>query len=153
MQVASICFKCFKMFHTYVCECFIWMLHMFAMVFKCFSSIFASVSDVCFKCFICLLLYVAIVASECFKNRPGVTHGIHVGSGRWRRWCSGCVGPLLVCSLASTTRYTVVCSLCASALASGRTCTGASKSDIWNIKLVLLDTSWNIFQEYTYLIS
>jgi hypothetical protein len=33
------------------------------------------------KCFICLLLYVASVASECFKSRSGVTHvamAIHV---------------------------------------------------------------------------
>jgi hypothetical protein len=26
------------------------------MVFKCFSDIFASISDACFMCFICLLL-------------------------------------------------------------------------------------------------
>jgi len=26
MHVASICFKCFQVFHTYVCECFVWML-------------------------------------------------------------------------------------------------------------------------------
>ena len=32
MYVASICFKCFQVFHTYVCECFIWMLHMFTSV-------------------------------------------------------------------------------------------------------------------------
>jgi hypothetical protein len=36
MHVTSICFKCSKCFHTHVCKCFIWMLHMFAMVFKCF---------------------------------------------------------------------------------------------------------------------
>jgi hypothetical protein len=38
MHVASICFKCFQVFHMYVCKCFIWMLHMFAMVFKCFQA-------------------------------------------------------------------------------------------------------------------
>jgi hypothetical protein len=36
MHVASISFKCFKVFHTYVCECFISMSYMLAMVFKCF---------------------------------------------------------------------------------------------------------------------
>jgi hypothetical protein len=40
--------------------------------FKCFSIVFISVPDACFKCFICLHIYVASVASGCFKNRPGV---------------------------------------------------------------------------------
>jgi hypothetical protein len=31
----------------------------------------ANVSDACLKCFICLLLYVASVATRCFKSRPG----------------------------------------------------------------------------------
>jgi hypothetical protein len=48
MHVASICFKCFQMFYSYVCECFTWMLYMFAMVFKCFSGVFTSVSFVLF---------------------------------------------------------------------------------------------------------
>ena len=39
------------------------------MVLKCFSGVFASVSDACFKCFICLQTYVASVASGCFKSR------------------------------------------------------------------------------------
>jgi hypothetical protein len=34
MHVASLCFKCFQVFHMYVCKCFIWMLHMFVMIFK-----------------------------------------------------------------------------------------------------------------------
>jgi hypothetical protein len=34
LDVTSTCFKCFQMFHTYVCKYFILMLHMFAMVFK-----------------------------------------------------------------------------------------------------------------------
>jgi hypothetical protein len=29
-----------------------------------------------------VFLYVASVASECFKSRSGITHGIHVGTGR-----------------------------------------------------------------------
>jgi hypothetical protein len=78
MHVASICFKCFQVFHTYVCECFIWMLHMFAIVFKCFSIVFVSVLDACFTCFTCILLYVVTVISGCFKSRSGITHGIHV---------------------------------------------------------------------------
>jgi hypothetical protein len=57
------------------------MLHIFAMVFKCFSDVFASVSDTCFKYFICLLLYVVTIASRCFKSRPGVAHGMCVGNG------------------------------------------------------------------------
>jgi hypothetical protein len=71
MHVASICFKCFQVFHTYVCKCFIWILHMSAMFFRRFR-----------KCFICLLLYVATVASGCFKSRSGIAHEMHVGSCR-----------------------------------------------------------------------
>jgi hypothetical protein len=37
------------------------MLHMFAMVLKCFSGVFASVSDACFKCFICLLCMLQLL--------------------------------------------------------------------------------------------
>jgi hypothetical protein len=51
--------------------------------FKCFLGVFTSVSDTCFKCFIYLLLYVATVASGCFRSELSVTHGIRVGSG-WR---------------------------------------------------------------------
>jgi hypothetical protein len=56
----------FRCFHAYVYKCFIWMLHMFAIVFKCFSGVSASVSDAYFKCFIYLffgmlqLLYLDI---------------------------------------------------------------------------------------------
>ena len=77
--------KCFHVFYTYVCKCFIWMLHMFAIVFKYFSGVLASVSNAYFKCFICLLLYVATAASGCFKSRSGVTHEMRVESGRRRR--------------------------------------------------------------------
>jgi hypothetical protein len=62
---------------------------MFAMVFKCFSGVFASVSDACFKCFIYLLLYVATVVSGCFKNRSRVAHGMRVGSVRRREPAAG----------------------------------------------------------------
>ena len=44
------------------------------MFFAMVSSIFASVLDACFKCFICLQMYVARVASECFKTKSGVAH-------------------------------------------------------------------------------
>jgi hypothetical protein len=37
------------------------------MVFKCFSCVFASISDAYFKHFICLQTYVISVASGCFK--------------------------------------------------------------------------------------
>jgi hypothetical protein len=84
MHVASICFKCFQVFHTYACKCFIWTLHMFAMIFKCFSGVFASVLDTYFKYFICFLLYVTIVASGYSKSRSCVAHGMSVGSGRRR---------------------------------------------------------------------
>ena len=89
MHVVSICFKCFQVFRTYVCKCFIQMLYMFAMVFKSFSGVFVSVSDARLKCFICLILYVATVASECFKSRSGVAHGMRVGTGLLREQRSG----------------------------------------------------------------
>jgi hypothetical protein len=108
------------------------------MVLKCFSGVFATVLDVCFKCFICLLFVCCTVASRCFKNKSSVAHGMHVGS---ERRCGdfwggvgdvrGCVGPLLVRSLTSPTRYTLVCSSAwqrpnASVVLDGRP--GASKS-------------------------
>jgi hypothetical protein len=68
--------KCFQVFHTYVCECFIWMLHMFAMVFKFFQT-FSQVFHLS-----SFLLYVATVASGCFKNKLSVAHGMRVGSGQ-----------------------------------------------------------------------
>jgi hypothetical protein len=89
MYVASIRFKCFYVFDTYVCKCFIWMLQMFAMVFKYFSSIFVSVSNAYFKCFIYLFLYVTTVASKCFKSRLCVAHVMRVRSGWWRGRRSG----------------------------------------------------------------
>ena len=42
---------------------------MFAIVFKCFSGFFTSVWNTCFKYFIYFLLYIATVASRCFKSR------------------------------------------------------------------------------------
>jgi hypothetical protein len=44
----------------------------FTIIFKCFSCVFASVSDACFKCFICLQMYVSSVASGFFKSRSSV---------------------------------------------------------------------------------
>jgi hypothetical protein len=56
---------------TYVsCKCFIWMLHMFAINFKCF----ANVSDVCCNYFSCFRAYIASVLSGCYKSRTDVTH-------------------------------------------------------------------------------
>jgi hypothetical protein len=47
--------------------------------FHVFSVVFVSYSD---ACFICLLLYVASVASGCFKSRLGVAHGMHMENRR-----------------------------------------------------------------------
>jgi hypothetical protein len=63
--------RCCICFHPYITKCFIWMLRMFCNVFKCFLTVFASVSDACFKCFI-VFTYAAIVASGCFQTRSGV---------------------------------------------------------------------------------
>ena len=63
---------------SYVCcSCFIWMLHMFALVFKYFSGVLASVLGACFKCFI----YLFFVAFVCFKSRSGVAYRMRMGSG------------------------------------------------------------------------
>jgi hypothetical protein len=80
-------FKSFEVFHMYVCKCFIKMLHMFAMIFKCFSGVFGSVSNACFKYFICLFMLQLL--HRCFKSRLGVAHGIRVRSGWWRGRCLG----------------------------------------------------------------
>ena len=45
------------------------MLRTFSKVFKCFSDVFVSVSDICFRCFICLQMYVSSVAFGYFKSR------------------------------------------------------------------------------------
>ena len=59
---------------------------MFAIVFKCFSAVFVSVSDGCFKCFICLLLYVVRLHLNVSKVGRGDAHEICVGSERGRKW-------------------------------------------------------------------
>jgi hypothetical protein len=73
-------FRCFirllQVFHQNVA-------YMFAVVFKCFSGVFASVSDVYFKCFICLLCMLQLLHLDVSKDRSGVAHGICVGSD-WR---------------------------------------------------------------------
>jgi hypothetical protein len=73
-------FRCFirllQVFHQNVA-------YMFAVVFKYFSSVFASVSDACFKCFTCLLCMLQLLHLDVSKGRSGVAHGIRVGSG-WR---------------------------------------------------------------------
>jgi hypothetical protein len=78
MDVAYTCiFSVLDVSYVY-CKCFIWILHRLAMIFKCLSDIFGSVSDACSKCFIYLLLYVTTVASTCFKSRSGVAHGMRM---------------------------------------------------------------------------
>jgi hypothetical protein len=53
---SDVCCKCVYLHVAYVShicyKCFIWILGMFVMVFKCFSGVFASVSEAYFKCFI-----------------------------------------------------------------------------------------------------
>ena len=56
------------MFHTYVYQCFIWILRMFTMVSSVSQVCFVSVLNACFKYFICLYTYVASVASAYFKG-------------------------------------------------------------------------------------
>jgi hypothetical protein len=55
-KVLHVCCMCFYFDVTYIshicCKYFIWMLRMFAMVFKCLSGVFTSISDASFKCFI-----------------------------------------------------------------------------------------------------
>jgi hypothetical protein len=46
---------------------FIKKLRMFNKDFKCFSGVFASVSDAHFKCFLCLQTYDANIVFGCFK--------------------------------------------------------------------------------------
>jgi hypothetical protein len=65
--------------HIY-CKCFIWMLHM---CLQWFSSVFTCLC----KCFFVYKfqvfhLYVASIASRCFKSRSGVAHRMRVRSRR-----------------------------------------------------------------------
>jgi cell division protein FtsW (lipid II flippase) len=99
MHVASICFKCFKVFRTYFCKCLIWMLHIFAIIFKCFSSVFRKCFRRLFYVFHLSFFYVVTVVSRCFKSRSGVARWMRVESGRRHR--RRLARPLLVCSLAS----------------------------------------------------
>jgi hypothetical protein len=86
--VASLCSQCFICYSDVCCKCvyldvayvsqicykcFIWMLRMFAMVFKCFK-VFLQVFQ----------MHVSSVISGCFKNRSDVAHRMCVGSGRGR---------------------------------------------------------------------
>jgi hypothetical protein len=109
IYVASVCPQCFIcLFQTYVASVFIWMLHMFhtyvASVLSRCLRIFAMVINCFFKCFRCIFrvfhlsfLYVASVASGCFKSRSGVAHGMHMKAGGARAVLverrSGNVGP------------------------------------------------------------
>jgi hypothetical protein len=93
------CKRLFPMFHLffrrtlqiYLCACCIYFTHMLLVFyldvaygcngFQAFLGVFASISYACSKC-----LYVASVASRCFKNKLDVAHGMRVGSGRGRAW-------------------------------------------------------------------
>jgi hypothetical protein len=91
-------FKCFQMFNTYVCKCFVWMLHIFALVFKCFSAIFASVSDVCFKCFICLFFILQLLHLNISKVNRVLHMGYACGKRLTARITSGAARAYLCCT-------------------------------------------------------
>jgi hypothetical protein len=100
MHIVSMHFKCFKTFHTYACKCFIWMLHMFAMIFNCSSGVFRKCFRHLFQVFHLSSFVYCNVVSGCFKNRSGVAHIMRVGSdqrqGRrpgWRGRCPERCGP------------------------------------------------------------
>jgi hypothetical protein len=94
MLVASIHVKYFQVFHIYVCKRFIWVLHIFAMVFKCFQTFWqvfhmlvSSVSSV----FFCMLQLLHLDVSKvdqvlhmgcAWKATGGVTFGV-----TWARCC------------------------------------------------------------------
>jgi hypothetical protein len=130
------------------CICLQWFLN----VFQAFLQLCL---DVCFKCFICLLFVCCTVASRCFKNKSGVAHGMHVGSGRrcgdfWGGVgdVRGYVGPLLVRSLVSPTRYTLVCPSTwqrpnASVL-DGRPRASKSVNFIFSIQSRRVEWGWNL---------
>jgi hypothetical protein len=48
------------------------MLHIFSMVFKCFSGVFTSVSDVYFKCFICFLCMLQLLHLDILNVDQGL---------------------------------------------------------------------------------
>jgi hypothetical protein len=92
MHVASVYFVS--------CKCFIWMLHMFTILFKCFSGVVASVSDACFKCFCSvfllmlqlLLLYVSkvnhVLHMGCAWKAAGGANDIRAARGTARAACA-----------------------------------------------------------------
>jgi hypothetical protein len=79
--------------------------YMFAVVFKCFSGVFASVSNAYFKCFICLLCMLQLLHLDVSKDRSGLHMGYawEATSGVSNVWCDA--GPLLGRSLVSLTRW------------------------------------------------
>jgi hypothetical protein len=92
--VASVCPYCFICFPDACCKCvylgvayvshicykcFIWMLCMFAIFFKCFFSCFRLIFQVFHLSF---FLYIASVASGRFKSRSSVAHETCMGSER-----------------------------------------------------------------------
>jgi hypothetical protein len=55
--------------HVY-CNYFIWMLHIFAMIFKCFVS----VSDACCKCFSCFVRMLQVFYLDVSKVEQDVAY-------------------------------------------------------------------------------
>jgi hypothetical protein len=95
LDVAYICML--QVFHTYVYKCFIWMLLMFVMVFKCSSGVFVSASSVFFfVCYNCLYMDVSkvdqVLHMGCTWETADGTDDVRGGVGDVR----GIVGTLLV---------------------------------------------------------
>jgi hypothetical protein len=80
MHVTSICFSYFQVFHTYICKCFILMLHMFTMVSNVFQ-VFSQLYETLVLSISSVFLYVATATSRCFKSISCVAHGMRVKSG------------------------------------------------------------------------
>jgi hypothetical protein len=80
-HVASVFFKWFEVFHTFVASVSSGCLQWFLSVFRCFCK--------CFRCMFQMFhlssLHVATVAFGCFKSRSGDAHGMRMESD-WQRW-------------------------------------------------------------------
>jgi hypothetical protein len=75
-HVASVFFKWFEVFHTFVASISSGGLQWFPSVFRCFCKCFKRM----FQVFHLSSLHIATVAFGCFKSRSGDAHGMRVGS-------------------------------------------------------------------------
>ena len=83
MHVASICLKCFQVFHAYVFQVLYLDVAYVCIGFQMFLRHFRKCFRRLFQVFHLSFLYIATIASRCFKSRLGVAHGMRVGSGWW----------------------------------------------------------------------